>query len=68
MHPAYPHESTGDQWFSESQFESYRALGSHILETMCAAGDEEEKDAPLSLDAFIDRVRRYLERTRPRPG
>jgi hypothetical protein len=25
--PAFPHESTADQWFSESQFESYRALG-----------------------------------------
>ena len=23
----FPHETTGDQWFSESQFESYRALG-----------------------------------------
>jgi hypothetical protein len=27
----FPHESTADQWFSESQFESYRALGSHIV-------------------------------------
>ncbi|PWC54602.1 patatin-like phospholipase family protein [Azospirillum sp. TSO22-1] len=27
----FPHQSTGDQWFSESQFESYRGLG---LETM----------------------------------
>jgi hypothetical protein len=27
----FPHESTADQWFSESQFESYRALGAHIL-------------------------------------
>jgi hypothetical protein len=26
----FPHESTGDQWFSEAQFESYRQLGSHI--------------------------------------
>ena len=25
--PTFPHQSTGDQWFSESQFESYRALG-----------------------------------------
>src|SRR4030095_15973764 len=25
----FPHESTSDQWFSESQFESYRALGRH---------------------------------------
>jgi hypothetical protein len=27
---AFPHESTGDQFFSESQFESYRALGQHL--------------------------------------
>lgn len=26
---AFPHESTIDQWFSESQFESYRKLGYH---------------------------------------
>ena len=29
-HPAFPHESTSDQFFDESQFESYRALGYHI--------------------------------------
>jgi hypothetical protein len=28
----FPHESTADQWFSESQLESYRALGSHIVD------------------------------------
>jgi hypothetical protein len=26
-HPTFPHESTSDQFFSESQFESYRMLG-----------------------------------------
>jgi hypothetical protein len=26
----FPHESTINQWFSESQFESYRALGFHL--------------------------------------
>lgn len=26
-HPTFPHESTGDQFFSESQFESYQVLG-----------------------------------------
>jgi hypothetical protein len=31
QHPVFPHESTGDQWFSESQFESYRALGEHMV-------------------------------------
>jgi len=29
--PAFPHESTADQWFNESQFESYRMLGYDIL-------------------------------------
>lgn len=29
-HPGFPHESTSDQWFDESQFESYRKLGHHI--------------------------------------
>ena len=39
----FPHESTADQWFDESQFESYRALGCHIADK--ALGDGR---APLS--------------------
>ncbi len=31
-HEAFPHESTADQFFDESQFESYRRLGEHIGE------------------------------------
>ena len=27
LHPAFPHQSTANQWFDESQFESYRQLG-----------------------------------------
>jgi len=30
---AFPHESTIDQWFSETQFESYRKLGYHEVMT-----------------------------------
>lgn len=30
LHPNFPQESTVDQFFSESQFESYRALGRHV--------------------------------------
>lgn len=33
-HPAFPHEPTADQWFSESQFESYRQLGYHITKSV----------------------------------
>lgn len=29
-HPAFPHESTADQFFDEAQWESYRRLGEHI--------------------------------------
>lgn len=37
----FPHEPTADQWFDESQFESYRVLGLHAVEQMSAgmAGD-----------------------------
>jgi len=32
----FPHETTGDQWFSESQFESYRALGARVVDWIYA--------------------------------
>jgi hypothetical protein len=31
----FPHETTVDQFFSETQFESYRALGSHVIDEIC---------------------------------
>ena len=31
-YPAFPHESTSDQFFSEEQFEMYRALGFHMVQ------------------------------------
>jgi hypothetical protein len=34
-HETFPHESTVDQWFSETQFESYRKLGSYVVDTIC---------------------------------
>ncbi len=36
--PDFPHETTGDQFFSESQFESYRALGYHAARCMLPFG------------------------------
>ncbi len=33
-HAEFPHETTTDQWFSESQFESYRALGFEITDDL----------------------------------
>jgi hypothetical protein len=34
-HPTFPHQSTADQFFDEPQFESYRILGSHIMDQLC---------------------------------
>jgi patatin-like phospholipase len=39
---AFPHESTGDQWFSESQFESYRMLGRYVVATIWGEAEPEE--------------------------
>ena len=35
----YPHETTGDQFFSEEQFEVYRALGFHAMDEMLSGED-----------------------------
>jgi hypothetical protein len=32
-HDVFPHDMTGDQWFAETQFESYRRLGHHVAMT-----------------------------------
>ena len=33
-HPDFPHESTGDQFYGEDQFESYRTLGREVVESI----------------------------------
>jgi len=38
-HPAFPHETTADQLFSEEQFEVYRALGEHITRRFLDGSD-----------------------------
>jgi len=34
-HPDFPHQTTGNQWFDESQTESYRLLGLLTVDEMC---------------------------------
>jgi hypothetical protein len=50
----FPHESTGDQWFSESQFESYRMLGRHVVDRM--VGDSAGRFR--SVTHFADEVKK----------
>jgi hypothetical protein len=58
--PKYPHEPTTDQWFSESQFESDRALGEHIVWTV--SGTNGAQSAPTSIAELFNRAEAYLER------
>ena len=50
----FPHETTADQWFSESQFESYRALGKTTLLTI-------SEPMPTAAAADADRLRLFFE-------
>jgi hypothetical protein len=62
-HADFPHETTGDQWFSESQMESYRALGSHIVGTLCEGTPADDAGAArpaMTLEAFFEDVRARL--------
>ncbi len=38
LNPAFPHQSTADQFFTEAQFEVYRTLGEHIARGAWAPG------------------------------
>jgi hypothetical protein len=54
--PSFPHESTTDQWFSESQLEAYRALGANIAEYICSGGKSVDPGAPptkMTLDRLM---------------
>jgi len=48
-HPTFPHQSTADQWFTESQFESYRRLGQHVVEALFAGPEDEDITSDKSL-------------------
>jgi hypothetical protein len=59
---SFPQEFIGDQWFSESQFESYRALGSHIVDALCFDRNValDHQKPPADFREFKDRVEANL--------
>ncbi|HEV7919649.1 MAG TPA: patatin-like phospholipase family protein [Thermoanaerobaculia bacterium] len=63
MNRQFPHEPTlGDQFFSESQFESYRRLGEHALDEIC------RDKAPPSIAALIAAAQDYVNGDDEAPG
>jgi hypothetical protein len=55
---AFPHETTGDQWFSESQFESYRALGAYTVTQICGKRDLADVN---TVAEFIEAAQEYAK-------
>jgi len=55
----FPHQSTANQWFSESQFESYRALGEHIVWTV--SGTTGTQAAPATIADLFARAESYVK-------
>jgi hypothetical protein len=55
LHPEFPHESTADQWFTESQFESYRRLGEFQMQQLL--GGVEKGELPALFRRTIARLK-----------
>lgn len=54
-HEEFPHQTTADQWFDESQFESYRKLG-ELSGDALFAGHPWNLDARLGSDEWIEAI------------
>lgn len=51
LHPDFPHEPTTNQWFGESQFEAYRALGAYAVQSTLSGTDDIKKFFHSSISA-----------------
>ena len=60
INPDFPHQSTANQFFNESQTESYRMLGLHTINEMC-----EGWQADKGFAALVDRVRNQKVKKAP---
>jgi Patatin-like phospholipase len=54
IHPEFPHQTTADQFFDESQFESYRKLGYHIGKSVFAEAAQHRLKTPGGRAAPLD--------------
>ena len=65
-HIEFPHDATTNQWFSESRFESYRKLGSHVArEFLREALQVGDKGDPIDRKELIARIRQAVNPRKP---
>lgn len=61
----FPHDTTLNQWFTESQFESYRALGRHAINKITERGIGPARtptSLPENLAQFVLAAEEYVAR------
>ena len=59
--PAFPHETTADQFFSELQMESYRSLGSHIIDVVFGSATASRPSGPTAaISPFWAHIEEYV--------
>ena len=66
-HPTFPNETTGNQFFTESQFESYRHLGSYIVSKIAAAAPQPHPPIAetITFAAFVKAAQNYWSSKSP---
>jgi hypothetical protein len=52
--PEFPQQSTGDQYFDDTQFEAYRCLGEHLANQAIQLIEKEETDAKEKVKTYAD--------------
>ena len=67
--PTFPHETTADQFFSELQMESYRSLGSHIIDVVFGPVDSAPRlfGPTTAMRPFWEHIEDYVSR-KTKPG
>jgi hypothetical protein len=56
-HPGFPDQTTADQWFDESQFESYRRLGLHSFQTLAGIAGSGRPSKPTTIKDLFDNIK-----------
>jgi hypothetical protein len=64
FNPVFPHQSTADQFFNESQFESYRRLGYHVGKVAFSANEDKHAKEALPIE---ERFRNLYNSWQPLP-
>lgn len=60
--PDFPHEGTADQMYSETQFESYRKLGSHMINSFCCLDENTPCTRCFGLSNLLKNAKIYLSK------